>query len=315
LTGLLAFSVFGVEWQLLKPFIVIGLALGGVYALSGVGLVVLYRATGVLNLAFGAIGAAGALIAYYIVTHTGWPDWIAFTICVLFGGVVNLAYGMLLGPAFARRDPLVKMMGTLGLALILLGLMAWRAPIGGAFARLLPLPSSTHIYQIWGTGVSLTQIIALALAFVITASVTVFMKATKLGTAMRALANDREITATLGVPVRRVEAAAWFGSGLFCGMAGLLLPDLLTSLDYAALTFLVISAIAAALIGQLKSLWMTLFGGIAVGVLQAVLTVYSRETPISSVSSYRAAAPFALAIIALLYMSRRRVVTLSRTTR
>jgi branched-chain amino acid transport system permease protein len=314
-TSLLAFSVFGVEWQLLKPFIVIGLALGGVYALSGVGLVVLYRATGVLNLAFGAIGAAGALIAYYIVNHTGWPDWIAFTICVLFGGVVNLAYGMLLGPAFARRDPLVKMMGTLGLALILLGLMAWRAPIGGAFARLLPLPSSTHIYQIWGTGVSLTQIIALALAFVITASVTVFMKATKLGTAMRALANDREITATLGVPVRRVEAAAWFGSGLFCGMAGLLLPDLLTSLDYAALTFLVISAIAAALIGQLKSLWMTLFGGIAVGVLQAVLTVYSRETPISSVSSYRAAAPFALAIIALLYMSRRRVVTLSRTTR
>jgi len=314
-TSLLAFSVFGVEWQLLKPFIVIGLALGGVYALSGVGLVVLYRATGVLNLAFGAIGAAGALIAYYIVNHTGWPDWIAFTICVLFGGVVNLAYGMLLGPAFARRDPLVKMMGTLGLALILLGLMAWRAPIGGAFARLLPLPSSTHIYQIWGTGVSLTQIIALALAFVITATVTVFMKATKLGTAMRALANDREITATLGVPVRRVEAAAWFGSGLFCGMAGLLLPDLLTSLDYAALTFLVISAIAAALIGQLKSLWMTFFGGIAVGVLQAVLTVYSRDTPISSVSSYRAAAPFALAIVALLYMSRRRVVTLSRTTR
>jgi len=314
-TSLLAFSVFGVEWQLLKPFIVIGLALGGVYALSGVGLVVLYRATGVLNLAFGAIGAAGALIAYYIVNHTGWPDWIAFTICVLFGGVVNLAYGMLLGPAFARRDPLVKMMGTLGLALILLGLMAWRAPIGGAFARLLPLPSSTHIYQIWGTGVSLTQIIALALAFVITATVTVFMKATKLGTAMRALANDREITATLGVPVRRVEAAAWFGSGLFCGMAGLLLPDLLTSLDYAALTFLVISAIAAALIGQLKSLWMTFFGGIAVGVLQAVLTVYGRDTPISSLSSYRAAAPFALAIVALLYMSRRRVVTLSRTTR
>jgi branched-chain amino acid transport system permease protein len=239
----------------------------------------------------------------------------AFTICVLVGGVVNLAYGMLLGPAFARRDPLVKMMGTLGLALILLGLMAWRAPIGGAFARLLPLPSSTHIYQIWGTGVSLTQIIALALAFVITASVTVFLKATKLGTAMRALADDREITATLGVPVRRVEAAAWFGSGLFCGMAGLLLPDLLTSLDYAALTFLVISAIAAALIGQLRSLWMTLFGGIAVGVLQAVLTVYGRDTPISSISSYRAAAPFALAIVALLYMSRRRVVLLSRTTR
>jgi branched-chain amino acid transport system permease protein len=314
MTSLLGLSIFGVDWQLLKPFIVIGLALGGVYALSGVGLVVLYRATGVLNLAFGAIGAAGALIAYYIVQHTGWPDWIAFTICVLFGGVVNLLYGMVFGPAFARRDPLVKMMGTLGLALILLGVMSWRAPAGGAFARLLPLPSSTHLYTIWGVGVSLTQIIALALAFAITASVTVFLRATKLGTAMRALANDREITSTLGVPVRQVEAVAWFGSGIFCGMAGLLLPDLLTSLDYSALTFLVISAIAAALIGQLKSLWWTLFGGIAVGVLQAALTPYNGNSPIASVGSYRAAAPFVLAIVALLYMSRRRVVTLSRTT-
>ena len=94
---------------------------------------------------------------------------------------------------------------------------------------------------------------------------------TKLGTAMRAMANDREITATLGVPVRRVEAAAWFGSGLACGAAGLLLPDLLTSLDYSALTFLVISSLAAALIGRLRSLWATLFGGLAVGVVQSVL--------------------------------------------
>ena len=88
---------------------------------------------------------------------------------------------------------------------------------------------------------------------------------------MRALANDREITATLGVPVRRVEAAAWFGSGLACGAAGLLLPDLLTSLDYSALTFLVISSLAAALIGRLRSLWVTLFGGLAVGLAQSVL--------------------------------------------
>jgi branched-chain amino acid transport system permease protein len=306
LTGVLAFSIFGVEWQFLKPFIVVGLAFGGVYALSGVGLVVLYRATGVLNLAFGAIGAAGALIAYWVVTHTGWPHWLAYTICVAFGGVVNLAYGMVFGPAFARRDPLVKMMGTLGLALILLGVMAWRAPIGGAFARFLPLPSSSHIYQIWGTSVNLTQIIAIVLAFVLTAVITVFLRVTKLGTAMRALANDREITATLGVPARRVEAAAWFGSGLVCGAAGLLLPDLLTSLDYSALTFLVISSLAAALIGRLRSLWVTLFGGLAVGVAQAVLAPYS------SVTQYRSAAPFVLAIVALLVLSRRRVVTISR---
>jgi branched-chain amino acid transport system permease protein len=304
----LAFSIFGVDWQFLKPFIVIGLAFGGVYALSGVGLVVLYRATGVLNIAFGAIGAGGALIAYYLLNHTGCPEWLAFSVCVAFGGVVNLLYGMIFGPAFARRDPLVKMMGTLGLALIMLGIMAWLAPAGGAFARFLPLPSSQHHYTIFGTSVSLTQIIAIVLAFVLTAGVSVFLRVTKLGTAMRALANDREITATLGVPVRRVEAAAWFGSGLACGAAGLLLPDLLTSLDYSALTFLVISSLAAALIGRLTSLWATLFGGLAVGLAQSVLSPYTQ------VSAYRSSAPFVLAIVALLYLSRRRVVTISRAT-
>ena len=75
-------TVFGVDWIFLKPYIVLGLALGGVYALSGVGVVVLYQATGVLNLAFGAIGAAGALIAYYLVNHTSWPHWIAYLACV-----------------------------------------------------------------------------------------------------------------------------------------------------------------------------------------------------------------------------------------
>jgi branched-chain amino acid transport system permease protein len=306
MADLLALSVFGVDWQLLKPFIVIGLAFGGVYALSGVGLVVLYRATGVLNLAFGAIGAAGALIAYWLINHTSCPEWLAFTVCVLFGGVLNLAYGVIFGPAFARRDPLVKMMGTLALALILLGIMGWRAPAGGAFARFLPLPSSEHHYFIAGTSVNLTQIISVCLALGLTVAVTLFLRFTRLGTAMRALANDREITATLGVPVRRVEAVAWFGSGLVCGAAGLLLPDLLTSLDYAALTFLVISSLAAALIGRLRSLWATFAGGMAVGLAQAVVTPYA------SVTAYRAAAPFVLAIIALLVLSRHRVVTISR---
>ena len=302
----LGFSVLGVDWQFLKVYIVIGLAFGGVYALSGVGLVVLYRATGVLNLAFGAIGAAGALIAYYIVSHTSWPHWLAYTICVLFGGFCNLAYGMVFGPAFSRRDALVKMMGTLGLALILLGLMSWRAPAGGAFARFLPLGTTNVHYDIFGTVVSLTQVISLVLALVITAGVSLFLRVTKLGTAMRALANDREASAMLGVPVRSVEAVAWFGSGLACGAAGLILPDLLTSLDYSALTFLVISSLAAALIGRLRSLWATMLGGIAVGLAQAVITPYS------SISAYRSAAPFVLAIVALLFLSRHRVVSISR---
>jgi branched-chain amino acid transport system permease protein len=305
----LGFTVFGVDWVFLKPYIVLGLALGGVYALSGVGIVVLYQATGVLNLAFGAVGAAGALIAYWMINHTSLPHWLAYTACVVFGGIVNLVYGVLFGPAFAKRDPLVKMMGTLALTLILLGIMAWRAPAGGAFVRVLTLPTTNHTYELFGAVVNLTQILALAFAVVLVVGTTVFLRFTRLGTAYRAIANDREITATLGVPVRRVEASAWLGSGIVCGASGLLLADLYTSLDYAALTFLVISSLAAALIGRLRSLWVTFVGGLAVGVVQAILTPYN------SVTNYRAATPFVLSIIMLLWLARRRVIVFSPSTR
>ena len=68
-----------------KPFIVTA-SLGGVYALSGVGMVVLYRATGVFNLAFGAIGAMGALISWTLMNHTTFPELPSYLTCVSSGG-------------------------------------------------------------------------------------------------------------------------------------------------------------------------------------------------------------------------------------
>ena len=68
----------------------LGLALGGVFALSGVGIVVLYRATGVLNLAYGAVGALGSLIAWSLINDLVLPDWAAYLVAVAFGGVVTL---------------------------------------------------------------------------------------------------------------------------------------------------------------------------------------------------------------------------------
>jgi branched-chain amino acid transport system permease protein len=112
------------SWEDFKPFVVTGLALGGVYALSGVGMVVLYRATGVLNLAFGAVGAMGALLAWQLinVTHAGpraQPSSSAFSsgrrhaACTACSSVPRSPGGI----------PLVKATATLGLALILLGIM------------------------------------------------------------------------------------------------------------------------------------------------------------------------------------------------
>jgi branched-chain amino acid transport system permease protein len=307
----------GVGWEQLKPYIPLGFAFGGIYAVAGVGMVVLYRATGVLNLSFGAVGAAGALISWWFIHHTGVPEVVAFLIAVAFGGVLTLVYGVLLGPILAAREPLVKTMATLGLALIVLGIMGWRAPPLNASPRFLQLPTSRWAYDISGARVNWTQIMALIFALGLTVGTTLYLRYTKLGTGMRALANDREISATLGVPVRRVEAAAWFGSGLVCGAAGLLLADQLNTLDGNTLAFnFIIAALAAAVIGRLRSLWATLGAGILIGVVYQLLQPFyswPSSSDTGSLSSYRTVTPFVLAVIGLLWMGRRRVITIARS--
>ena len=291
----------------LEPFLVLGFALGGVFAMSGVGLVVLYRATGVLNLAYGAIGATGALISWSLLDGTPIPEWPAYFACILFGGVATLIYGVVFGPPLAARDPLVKATATLGFLLILVGVMQY---VWGPDPHSITLPTTRWNYQIGDVRVSWTQIIGVAFPIVVTAGTAMFLRVTKLGTAMRALANDREITAMLGVPVRRVEAAAWFGSGLVCGVAGLLLSNLV-GLDIAGLTFLVIPALAAALIGQLRSLSVTLVAGFVIGIVQSCLTAFSDVGAGSyrfDLGEYRNMTPFVLAIVALLWFARRRQV-------
>jgi branched-chain amino acid transport system permease protein len=292
------------SWQDFQPFIVTGLALGGVYALSGVGLVVLYRATGVVYLAFGAVGAMGALIAWSV-TNAHVQAWVGWLACLLFSGVVTLGYGMLFGPALSKRDPLVKATATLGLLLVLFGLMDLLWTTSGGQSRAITLPTDNSGFIIGQIQVTWTQVIGLAAGFAITAVTGAFLRYTKLGTAMRAMANDREITATLGVPVRRVEAAAWLGCGLLAGLAGLLLADMV-ALDATTLTFLVISSLAAALIGRLRSIILTLAAAIVIGLVQNLLV------PIPSLSNYNDMTPFVLAATALLVLSRRQVIARSR---
>ena len=291
-------------WVDFEPFIVSGLALGGVYALSGVGLVVLYRATGVLYLAFGAVGALGALIAWSL-QKAGTPGWLSWLVAVAAAAAVTLGYGTIFDPALARRDPLVKAVATIGLTLILYGLMDLLWTTSGGQARSLTLPTDNGGFAVGQVQVTWTQVIALAAGVVLTAGTGAFLRFTKLGTAMRAMANDRDITATLGVPVRRVEAAAWLGCGVLAGVAGLLLADLV-ALDATTLTFLVISSLAAVLIARLRSITVTFIAAIVIGLLHDLLT------PITALTNYRDMTPFVLAAVALLVLSRHQVMSQSR---
>jgi branched-chain amino acid transport system permease protein len=264
--------------------------------MSGVGLVVLYRTTGVINLFYGAMGSLCALVAWSMVNDWGWNQWLVYVLVIVMAGVLTAAYGWLLGPPLANRDPLVKASASLGFALVLLGFMQWRWTPD---TRSLKLPTNDWQYVNGWLRINWTQAIGMIFPIILTVATVLFLNRSKVGTAMRALADSRDNTALLGVPVRRVEAAAWFGSGVIFGFSGLLLATLV-SMETVALTFSIpIAALAAALIGRMDSLIVTLVSAFVIGFVQSSLNA------MRSLADYRNMTPFVFAIIVLLWFAWR----------
>jgi branched-chain amino acid transport system permease protein len=278
----------------LKPFVVTGLALGAVYALSGIGIVVLYQSTGVLNFSYGTTGAIGALVAWDL-GERGVVPGATWAACLLVSVVLAVAYGEIVASRIDRRDESVKAIATLGFALMLLGFAfaAWSDS-----DRALTLPTDDTGMTLFGVRVIGTQFAAVALALLITGGVTLLLRRSRVGLTMRAMADDGELSALLGVRVGRVRRLSWAISGLLAGVSGLLVADLVR-LDASTLTFLVIPGVAAAIIGRLRSLGVTLAAGLGLGVIEAV------GAPFASISSYRGIAPFAVAVLFLFLSSPR----------
>jgi branched-subunit amino acid ABC-type transport system permease component len=283
----------------LTPYIVSGLAMGSVYALSGVGVTVLYRTTGVANFAYGAIGGLGALVGWEL-HQNGAAEPVSWAGAIGVAIAVSLAYGVLFAPRLALRDPTTNAAATLGLTLLLLGLtrIVWADD-----ARSFDLPSDEWSFTVLDVRVIGTQVVALVLALVVTAAVGVYLASSRTGLSLRAMAQDRELSGMLGIRVSRAGAVAWAACGALAGISGLLVATLVR-LDVATLTLLVVPGMAAAIIGRLESLPLVCAGGLAIGVLEAV------GTPYQSVANYRSIGPLlAAAVVLLAYQLRGNLLT------
>lgn len=279
-------------------FLVSGLAVGSLYALAGIGLVILRRSTGVLNLAYGAIAAFSAMAAWQVAESTGVGS-LAWACAVAAGILLSLFYGRFVAPRLAWREPAVKAIASLGYMLILLGLMGvlWNDDL-----RKLDLPTDKLAVTMLGVRVTVTRIVALALSIAAVIATTIYLERTRTGLNMRALADDRNHAALLGIPIIRVETTAWGISGALAGLTGLLFGSLVR-LEPTVITFMVIPAIAAAVCGRLQSLPMTLLGGLLIGVVEAMLTLYKPTALLRSM------APFVIAGLVILWMQRGRKLT------
>lgn len=268
------------------PFVISGLGIGAVYALAAVGLMLLYRTTGVMNFALGAIGAVGAFLAFEIIQNGG--GYVAgCLVAIAAAALLSAGYGRFIAPLLADRDIVTRSMGTLGFALVLLGVVGL---IWGERPRRIQFPTDRLFVELAGVRLTYTRLAALTIAGAAVVSLSRYIAATRMGLNMRALADNRQISAILGVRVLRVEYFAWGIAGVFSGIAGLLLANLV-GLRVSSLTFLVVPAIAAAIVGGLQSLPVTALAAVGIGVLEALLST------IPEIAPYRSAAPFAVALV------------------
>ena len=302
--GMVAICVL-IAWgkppKIIGMFVVSGLAVGSLYALGGIGLVVLYRATGVLNLASGAIGAFAVMLAWQL---GQWqvPGPVTWLSAILVAAALSLFYGRLLAPSLAWREPVVKAIATLGYALIILGLTAflWEDDV-----HKFVLPSDKQAVMILGLRVTITRLIVVLTAIAIVIAVWLYLSRTRIGLEMRALANDRDLSALIGVRLIRAETIAWGIAGVIAGFTGLMFGDLIR-LEPVVITFLVIPSIAAAICGRLNNLGLVLLGGLSIGVIESLLTL----SP--TFKSVRPLAPFVIAAGVLIWMQRGKQLIFAR---
>ncbi|MFC7418414.1 branched-chain amino acid ABC transporter permease [Iodobacter arcticus] len=273
----------------LTPYLISGLGVGAVYALSGVGLVVLYRASGVLNFAFGALGAISAYCAWSLL-ELDYPQIVVWLAAIVVSTLLSLLYGALLAPRLAHRDRTTRSIATLGFALVILGFTEW---FWGETVRRLSLPTDAEALDFGDIRLTYTRILSLILALIMMSAISLLLNKTRLGLQMRALANNRSLSALLGIAVTRIDTAAWLISGAFAGVCGLLLANMVR-LQATTLTFMVIPAFAAAIIGRLSSLPITVAAGIVIGMLEAL------SITIPGFAIYRSVTPFLLALIAMM---------------
>lgn len=274
-------------------FLVSGLAVGSLYALGGIGMVVLYRATGVLNLAFGAVGALSVMFAWQL-QQWGVAQALTWVVALGTATALSLAYGRFIAPGLAWRDPVVKAVATLGFALVVLGVTSflWEDDI-----RRFSLPTDTAAVVIGGLRVSVTRLIVIVAAVTVVIGVWFYLAKTRTGLQMRALANDRDLSAMIGVRILHVETIAWTLAGVIAGFTGLMFGDLVR-LEPVVITFMVIPSVAAAICGRLDNLGLVLLGGMTMGVVESLLTL----SP--SLKSVRPVAPFVIAILVLMLSQR-----------
>ena len=269
-----------------------GVSLGASYALVALGFAVVYRSSGVINFAQGALLLLGAYAISWLAVDVG----LAFGLAVLAATVLLALTGWSMHQLVLRRvagqPTFVLVMITIGIGIAITHAVAIAF---GSDQRLLGDPWGSSSFELGGVTINTVKVWGIAVTAAALAAYFAFDRRTRWGLAMQATAADEEATLSVGVPVRRVHAATWALAGALATLGGLFLAGF-PGAPQPALGDAALRAFPAIVLGGLGSPVGAVVGGVLIGVIEVLTSGYAPE---SLGTNFYAVAPY-VAMIAIL---------------
>lgn len=265
-----------------------GITDGSVTALAAVGLLVLYKATGIINFAHGDLITLGAFFDVWLVTDHGWSYATGTVAACVLMVAVGIALERVAVAPLRGKSVHVVVIATLGLALAIRSLLAnWQ----GTDPKRLESPAQDNRSTLFGAVLNHHRIVVVAVAIVVLAVVVWFFAKTRYGREVRALAADRDMARLVGVRAGVLSMGAFGVSAALAGLCGALIAPL----SAAELTLgfgLMLNAFAAMIIGGFGSVGGVIIAGLLIGLIERVLGGYV-------LTEYSSALPFVFMIAAI----------------
>ena len=277
-------------------FVLLGLGTGAIYALVSLGLVLVYRGSGVVNFSHGAIALSGAAFYYEAEQHV--PVVLAILAAVLGCGVIGALIQVLVMGPMRGSSPLARLVATLGLLSV--GLEVWRRVYPNPVAPDSFLPND--IVNLGGDiRVPESRIYLFIVAVALGLVLWKLYRSTRFGLATAAVAENENVAAAQGWSPGLIATANWALGGALAGLGGAFLFGLL-GIEPVSHTLIIIPALAAALLGGFRSYLGTVAAALALGAAQSLALLYIDDTGFTK--GFRPAVPLLAIVLVLIVRGR-----------
>lgn len=280
--------------QVFIQFAILGIGVGSLYALVAQGLVLIYRSTGVINFAHGAVAGVGAYVFYELHTNDNWAWPIAIVASMVASGVLGIAMQGLVMRRLRGASPLIRVIATTALLTVLVQAGSLHYGPTPVFVTQY-LPSSEVSFA--GIQVSADRIWLIGIVVVLTAVLWVIYRYSRFGLATTAVSESELVASSMSVSPEKVALVNWGVGSALAGLAGALIAPIVSTSPEAA-GLIVVPALAASMIGSFSSFPLTLLGGMFVGIVQSEFTRYV------SAPGWSDASPFLVIVVLLVLRGR-----------